>query len=97
MNITKDFEYYKKHPDRFVEEFLGFNLLPHQRAVLKFLTSRPDWRDIVKVTRCKDCKWWHRAMSQDGTTEYVALSCCDKEMPGNGHNFYCPYGKRREV
>lgn len=94
---VKDFTYYKKHPDRFVEEYLGIELKPSQRAQLRMLTLRPDWQDVIQVTRCKDCKWWHREMSKDGITEYVVFSCCDKGLPGDGHHYYCPYGERREV
>lgn len=38
MELNHTFiEYYKRNPDRFLEEFLGFQLLPYQKAMLKML------------------------------------------------------------
>lgn len=38
MELNHTFiEYYKRNPDRFLEEFLGFQLLPYQKAMLKII------------------------------------------------------------
>ena len=43
--------------------------------------------DVVKVVRCKDCKYWH----DDGI-----MTTCDKNI-GNGYDaeYYCADGERK--
>lgn len=52
--------------------------------------------DAIEVVRCKECKWWHKAMSDDGEMEYINYSFCEKKHQGDGHEWYCPDGERRE-
>lgn len=93
--MKKDFEYYKNHPCKFAEEFLGIHLTPEQRAMVNMLPLRGDWKDIKMVVRCKNCKHWKRALSDDGSVEYIFFSQCEKDMPGDGNDFYCPYGENK--
>lgn len=50
--------------------------------------------EVVKVVRCKDCKYWHREIHNG--IEYFNDSSCDLSHYGDGHNFYCADGKRKE-
>ena len=50
--------------------------------------------DIVEVVRCKECKYWHREIHNG--TEYFNYSSCDLNHCGDGNNFYCGDGKRRD-
>lgn len=52
--------------------------------------------NAVPVIRCKDCKWWHKEMSDDGKIEYINYSFCEKKHQGDGHEWYCPDGEGRE-
>lgn len=90
----EQFDYYKRHPEIFVEEFLGVPLTTSQKILLRVMRMSKEYQDIVRVTRCKDCKHWHKEMSNDGKVEYFNYSYCDKEQPGNGNDYYCPYGER---
>lgn len=50
--------------------------------------------DAIEVVRCKDCKHWHREIYNG--IEYVNFNSCDLKHYGDGHNFYCADGERRE-
>ena len=50
--------------------------------------------DAVPVVRCADCKHWHREIYND--IEYFNYSSCDLNHYGDGHNFYCADGRRKE-
>lgn len=63
------------------------------RAIEKAVSEIPTV-DAVEVVRCKDCKHWHREIRNG--IEYVNFSSCDLNHYGDGHNFYCADGKRRE-
>ena len=51
---------------------------------------------MMEVVLCKDCKWWHRCLSDDGTVEYINFSKCEK-----GHNgyptFFCADGEQKDA
>jgi hypothetical protein len=50
-------------------------------------------RDLVEVTRCRDCKYWYCYGGEDAhkgdCTELVGLDSCMYE------DDYCSYGERR--
>ena len=48
--------------------------------------------DLVRVVRCKDCKYWHREIHNG--IEYFNFSSCDLNHCGNGRNFYCADAER---
>ena len=50
--------------------------------------------DAIEVIRCKDCKYWHREIHNG--IEYFNFNSCDLNHYGDGHNFYCADGERRE-
>ena len=50
--------------------------------------------DAVEVVRCKDCKYWRREIHNG--IEYVNFSSCDLDHNGDGQDFYCADGERRE-
>lgn len=90
----KQFDYFKRHPDVLIEELFGTPLTEKQKILLRDLTAREEFQNIVQVVRCKSCKHWHREMSKDGKVEYINYSYCAKGQFGNGHDYYCPYGER---
>ena len=52
--------------------------------------------DVVEVVRCKDCKHWHKCLSDDGSIEYIHFSRCIKgNQLANGNDYFCSYGKRK--
>ena len=57
--------------------------------------SRIPAADVVPVVRCKDCSFWCKEMSDDGKTEFVNYSYCQRGIRGDGRDFYCAIGKRR--
>ena len=51
--------------------------------------------DVVEVVRCKDCKHWHKCLSDDGSVEYIHFSRCTKgNQLANGNNYFCSSGER---
>lgn len=50
--------------------------------------------DAIEVVRCKDCRHWHREIYNG--IEYFNFNSCDLKHYGDGHNFYCADGERRE-
>ena len=50
--------------------------------------------DAVKVVPCKNCKYWYRYIV-DGI-EYVNFSRCVRNHGGNGRNFFCADGERKD-
>ena len=51
--------------------------------------------DVAPIVRCKDCFFWCKEMSDDGKTEFVSYSYCQRGIRGDGRDFYCALGKRR--
>ena len=49
----------------------------------------------IDIVRCKECKHWHREIDENGV-EYVNFSKCTKGHYGNGLDFHCADGERRE-
>ena len=49
----------------------------------------------IDIVRCKECKHWHREINENGI-EYVNFSKCTKGHYGNGLDFHCADGERRE-
>ena len=50
--------------------------------------------DAVKVVPCESCKCWYRCIV-DGI-EYVNFSRCARNHGGNGGNFFCADGERKD-
>ena len=51
--------------------------------------------DVVEVVRCKDCKHWHKCLSDDGSVEYIHFSRCTKgNQLANGNDYFCSLGER---
>lgn len=51
--------------------------------------------DVVEVVRCKDCKHWHKCLSDDGSVEYIHFSRCTKgNLLANGNDYFCSLGER---
>jgi len=50
----------------------------------------------VEIVRCSECKNWYRVIDESGTIERFNFSECTKEHYGNGLEFYCADGERRE-
>ena len=50
----------------------------------------------IDIVFCKECKHWDRAIDESGTIERFNFSECTKEHYGNGLEFYCADGERRE-
>lgn len=51
--------------------------------------------DVVEVVRCKDCKHWHKCLSDDGSVEYIHFSRCTKgNQLANGNDYFCSSGER---
>ena len=52
--------------------------------------------DMVEIVRCKDCKYWHKCLSDDGSVEYIHFSRCTKGNPlANGNDYFCSLGERK--
>ena len=51
--------------------------------------------DVADVVRCKDCKWWRKCLSDDGTVEYANYSRCEKGHRGYPA-FFCADGERKD-
>lgn len=51
--------------------------------------------DVVEVVRCKNCKHWHKCLSDDGSVEYIHFSRCTKgNQLANGNDYFCGSGER---
>ena len=61
--------------------------------ILEFIEAQPT-TDVVEVVRCKECKYWHREIHNG--IEYFNYSSCDLNHYGDGHNFYCADGERKD-
>lgn len=46
-------------------------------------------RDLVEVTRCQNCAWWHRHKSGD-----MSRGVCDKYACSKSENGYCDEARR---
>ena len=66
----------------------------YKMALLGMITAIGYESKKQEVVRCKDCKYWHREI-HDGI-EYFNFSSCDLNHYGDGHDFYCADGKRKE-
>ena len=49
----------------------------------------------MDIVFCKECKHWHREIDENGI-EYVNFNKCTKGHCGNGLDFHCADGERRE-
>lgn len=88
MKISMNqFEYFKRHPDVLIEELFGEPLTQRQKELLRALTSREDFLNIVQVTRCKDCKWF-------GEIGCAIEIVDDSDKPGKDD--FCSKAERRE-
>lgn len=54
----------------------------------------PYLQNSEEVVRCRECKFWHREIYNG--IEYFNFSSCDLNHHGDGNNFYCADGERRE-
>ena len=87
---------------RYIEESEAFMVLSDyyhhrtqdQHQALQDAFSRVPTADVVEVVRCKDCKHWHREIHNG--IEYFNYSSCDLNHYGDGHNFYCADGERKD-
>ena len=50
-----------------------------------------------ELVRCKYCKHWIREMSNDGKVEFINFSHCELGYYGDGHNWFCPCGERKDT
>ena len=56
------------------------------------IEAKIDSIPAVPVVRCKECVWWYKGATKDGT---IDLSHCTHGIRGNGENFYCSVGQRK--
>lgn len=49
----------------------------------------------IDIVFCKECRHWYRAIDESGI-EHFNFSRCTKGRGGNGLEFYCADGERRE-
>lgn len=47
-NNTKKIEYWKKNPDRFLEDFFGIKFFWYQRVLLKIIAKEKRYVSIIK-------------------------------------------------
>lgn len=52
--------------------------------------------DVVEVVRCKECKHWQKDIDESGIIERINFSKCIKGHYGDGMDFFCSHGERRE-
>jgi hypothetical protein len=62
-----------------------------QMEMLGYDASGNPLDDVVRVVRCRDCKWWEEGQTTDGVKGFCPISgCCE------GPEFYCADGERRD-
>ena len=73
------------------ESYNGKELAVPIGAILANIDDAPS----IDIVRCGECEHWHREINEDGV-EYVNFSKCTKGHYGNGLDFHCADGERRE-
>lgn len=59
-----------------------------------FIHSQPDAEDVVKVVRCKDCKYCDSFPNDSDAT--MPLKCLGIRYGGVNPDWFCEHGERRE-
>lgn len=80
-NIYADFEHYENRDD----------WTTPIANVLAVIDDAPS----IDIVRCKECMHWYKAIDENGI-ERFNFSKCIKGHYGNGLEFYCADGERKE-